>query len=320
MGQDVRNDSRVCRTPPGPPRNLNLYLRPNPILVAVSLTFILMTSGLVYYLMLPLPSGDDGGPDELTPHAAIAIDGDANFIATALLEGWLGDGSPENPFIINGLDIDLGDGEGNCIMISNTRVSFTISNCNLTGANHAADGELIWWSPGDDFELPRHEMNKGAGIHLDNVSNGELVSNTCNNNSIGIDLFYVDSNTVSSNNCTNNGHGIVLWGSDSNTVTNNTCNSNTECAIYLYDSYSNIVEDNTCLGNTGCGIYLNCSFLNMLVNNTCNENGYSGISVSWFPGGGGLRSAPPPNTVEDNTCNENGHSGICLTSLEQSTV
>jgi hypothetical protein len=69
-----------------------------------------------------------------TPHGAITIDGDANFSDTALIEGWPGDGSPENPYIIDGLDIDLGNEDGHCIMINNTRVSFTISNCNLTGA------------------------------------------------------------------------------------------------------------------------------------------------------------------------------------------
>ncbi|MCK5239872.1 MAG: hypothetical protein KAR33_10015, partial [Candidatus Thorarchaeota archaeon] len=30
-----------------------------------------------------------------TPHGPIAIDGDASFSDTALLEGWPGDGSPE---------------------------------------------------------------------------------------------------------------------------------------------------------------------------------------------------------------------------------
>ena len=69
-----------------------------------------------------------------TPHAPIAIDGDANFTDTALLEGWHGDGSPENPFIIDRLDIDLGGNNGSCISITNTQVSFIISNCNLTGA------------------------------------------------------------------------------------------------------------------------------------------------------------------------------------------
>ncbi|MHA2241182.1 MAG: NosD domain-containing protein, partial [Candidatus Thorarchaeota archaeon] len=133
-----------------------------------------------------------------TPHGPIAIDGDANFSDTALLEGWDGDGSPENPYLIDGLDIDLGVYDEFCISISNTNASFTISNCNLTGA--------------------------GVGIYLENVTNGELVNNTCKRSDIG----------------------ISLWNSNSNTVANNTCNSNKDWGICLEESYSNTVANNTC--------------------------------------------------------------------------
>ena len=113
-----------------------------------------------------------------TLHGPIAIDGDANFAATALLEGWPGDGSPEKPFIIYGLEIDLSGVEGDCISISNTRVSFTVHNCNLTGA--------------------------GSGIFLENVTNSELVNNTCNSNDNGIYLSNSGHNTVTGNTCNNN--------------------------------------------------------------------------------------------------------------------
>ncbi|MHA2081945.1 MAG: hypothetical protein ACW99H_12455, partial [Candidatus Thorarchaeota archaeon] len=90
MGQDVRDESRVCRTPPGPRRDLNWHLRSRNIFMAVGLSFIL-TTGLLYYLMLPptpiLPIPIPI-PLQLTPHGVITIDGDANFSDTALLEGW----------------------------------------------------------------------------------------------------------------------------------------------------------------------------------------------------------------------------------------
>jgi len=249
VGQSMRDRSEVCPLPPGPLKDLTLYSRPNPILVAVSLTFILMTSGLVYYLMLPPPYTPPPPPPP--PHAVIAIDGDANFSDTALLEGWPGDGSPENPFIIDGLDIVV-DG-GHLISISNTRVSFTISNCNLTGA-------CVNTMYGTD----------GTGIYLNNVTNGELVNNICNSNWHGISLGESDHNTVVNNTCINNrgicippswygvvtphpgGNdiGISLEESDSNFVVDNICNNN-EIGIYLDDeSEFNTVENNTFSGNT----------------------------------------------------------------------
>ncbi|MHA2058964.1 MAG: right-handed parallel beta-helix repeat-containing protein, partial [Candidatus Thorarchaeota archaeon] len=191
----VTHRSDVCKIPSKSNgkvgKNGYGHLRPRTIFMAVGLTFIL-TTGLAYVWMLkppplpppplpPLPSSPDPG----TPHGAITIDGDANFSDTALLEGWPGDGSPENPYIIDGLDIDLDGNNGSCISISNTRVSFTISNCNLTGAS------------GDS----------GTGIWLSNVTNGELVNNICNNNRIGISLGGSDSNTVANNTCNSNSDG-----------------------------------------------------------------------------------------------------------------
>jgi parallel beta-helix repeat protein len=218
------------------------------------------------------------------PHGPIVIDGDSNFSFTALLEGWPGDGSPENPYIIDGLDIDLGGGEGNCISISNTRVSFIISNCNLTGAYF--------------------------GVYLENVINSELVNNICNDNWGGITLFESDHNTMANNTCTGNYQGITLTNSSSNTVTNNICNSNGKEesskmgeGISIYDgSDYNTVTDNTCNSNDG-GIILNDANSNTVANNTCNSNDVVGIV---------FEVECNYNTVVNNICTSNGERGISL--------
>ncbi|MHA2302672.1 MAG: hypothetical protein ACXACD_17130, partial [Candidatus Thorarchaeota archaeon] len=159
MGQNVKGRSKLCPSPPGPLIERPSHMKPRTIFMAVGLSFILTTS-LMYYLMLPpalppspLPIPQPPTPLQLTPHSNITIDGDANFSATALLEGWPGDGSPENPYIIDGLDIDLGGGVGHCISISNTRVNFTISNCTLTGA-------ILYWAP----ESMDFGTDEGSGI------------------------------------------------------------------------------------------------------------------------------------------------------------
>jgi parallel beta-helix repeat protein len=200
-----------------------------------------------------------------TPHAVIAIDGDDDFSDTALLERWPGDGSLENPFKIDGLDIGLSDGANHCIMISNTQVSFIIRNCNLTG------------------------FDGGAGIYLGNVTNGELVNNNCNSNYYGIKLEQSDSNTVTNNTCNNNSRGIYLGGSDYNTVADNTCNNNSR-GIYLSGSDYNTVANNTC-DNNMFGIYLSYSDSNTVVNNMCNNNTEHDIYLY----------ESDSNTVENNT-------------------
>jgi parallel beta-helix repeat protein len=233
-------------------------------------------------------------PLQLTPHGPIGIEGDANFTDTALLESWPGDGSPENPYIIEGLEIDLGSKPGHCIWIRNTRVSFIISNCNLTGA-----------VAGGGFE--------GVGILLENVTYGELVNNNCSSNlDTGILLLGSLSNTVANNTCSSNNIGIAIesWfeNSDSNTVENNICNNN-EVGIGLhaahgYSVFNCTVSNNTCSNNDECGIridaYHGTVSNNTVVNNTCTSNGESGISLS----------SSEFNTVANNTCNYNSDYGI----------
>ncbi|MFW9811989.1 MAG: DUF1565 domain-containing protein, partial [Candidatus Thorarchaeota archaeon] len=170
MESNLENKSRICPVPPRSRMGLNLGLRPKPIFMAVSLALIL-TMWIRIPLVIMAPP--------LISHDPITIDGNANFLNTALLEGWPGDGSPENPFIIDRLEIDLGGAHDRCISISNTRVSFIISNCNLTGAYY--------------------------GISLENVTNAKLVNNTCSSNTIvGIELRDSYLNTIVNNICSNN--------------------------------------------------------------------------------------------------------------------
>ncbi|MCK5266497.1 MAG: right-handed parallel beta-helix repeat-containing protein, partial [Candidatus Thorarchaeota archaeon] len=260
-----------------------------------------------------------------TPHAPIVIDGDTNFTLTASNEGWDGDGSPQNPFIIQGLDIDQGGSSSHCINISNTRSNFTIQNCNLTGAS----------------------VFPGSGIYLNNVTFGEIVgnifdnnnysiyiwschhllvrNNTCINSNIGISFLRWSSyntitdnncsynrdsgiysksgsnnNTVSNNTCSNNSYGIYLESSEDNTVTNNTCSNNDDGIFIAGALLINTLSNNTCNSNTRAGIYLNWTLSHIVANNTCSNNSY-GIYLE----------SSNSITVSNNTCYYNNY-GICL--------
>jgi parallel beta-helix repeat protein len=238
--------------------------------------------------MLPKPLLIIEDPIERTPHAAIYIDGDANFSDTALLEGWPGDGSPENPYIIDGLEIArmswLGmEYEGSCISIYNTQVSFIISNCNLTGAGS-------------------HMIRLGFALHLVNVSGGLLLNNMFHNNEMDIGLESSHSNILANNTCKDvGGGGISLYRSNNNFMTNNTC------GIGLFVSDSNIVANNNCSSNEGIEIVNSHS--NTVVNNTCNFNPV-GIYV-------GVDSTN--NTVTNNICNFNDI-GIYLNEVSYNTI
>ncbi|MFW9847658.1 MAG: NosD domain-containing protein [Candidatus Thorarchaeota archaeon] len=217
------------------------------------------------------PTGDSGIAG--TPHGPIVIDGDFQFNLTASNEGWPGNGSAVDPFIIDGLSIDRGGVAGSCINITNTRVNFTISNCELIGAS----------------------VSSGSGIYLENVSFGQLKANTATSNRYGVNLqnstdcSIIDSiftgnsidgiflnfsisNMLINNTCTSNGYAIYLLNTDGNTVENNTCTSNSY-GIYLVSTTGDTITNNTCIGSN-YGFYLDSTAGVKVTNNTDSSSIY----------------------------------------------
>ncbi|MFW9929912.1 MAG: right-handed parallel beta-helix repeat-containing protein, partial [Candidatus Thorarchaeota archaeon] len=135
-------------------------------------------------------------------HNRIVINGNSNFNTTAYNEGWPGNGSFINPYIINGLNITgQMSGSYSQIEIHNTNVYFQITNCLLK------DGYLY-------------------GIYLEYVTNGLIANNTITTN--GAYSIYLDhswNNTFSGNLISDNKNGFFL--ADINSVPNTTIVNNT---------------------------------------------------------------------------------------------
>jgi len=206
-----------------------------------------------------------------TPHGPIVISYDNNFSDTALAEGWPGDGSSGNPYIIDGLDIDLAGGTGSCISIANTHANFTISNCYLTGA-------------------------LGFGIYLDDVIFGAIVDNVLENNGNNIYLYdchYMEIrgntafdswysislrsgssfNTIVDNNCSYNlNRGFNFESTSTNNTVYNNIGSNNLYGIVLYYVTYNTVEGNIFNNNEYDGIHVNRAFNNSITQNYCRNN------------------------------------------------
>lgn len=215
-----------------------------------------------------------------TPHDPIVIDGDANFSATALGEGWLGDGSSGAPYIIDGLTIDRGGAAGHCINISNTRANFTVQNCNLTGAS------------------------ANAGIFLSNVSHGFLINNTSTLNRYGIYVIDSSFNTLTNNTFTaNSDSGAYMYDSDFSTVTDNDCNGNGNYGMLLYYCDSNVFSRNLCGNSRYDGIRARYALFNIFEHNTCNGNRDNGIEMTYYSSG---------NILSHNICNANRNYGILI--------
>jgi parallel beta-helix repeat protein len=258
------------------------------------------------------------------PHVPIHISGNEDFASQAANEGWIGDGSQDNPYIIEGYEID-GNGGAYCIWIENTTAWFVIRNC------------MVWNATNWDVEP------NGVGIYLKKVQNAILSGIECYGPRVGLLLGLSNNNTITNNKCGNNSlYSICLSNSNNNTITNNTC-SNNSVTVELYSSSNNTVANNTCTecsagcvsmdgsnyniisNNNGPGAYLSYSKNNIILdnnffggpvqldssdNNIIKNNNCSGNLE--FGGRGMYIVDSNNNTILNNNCSTNSWEGICL--------
>jgi len=216
-------------------------------------------------------------------HGPIVIDGDVNFSATALAEGWVGDGSLQNPFIIENYDITLGPTPVASISIKNTRSNYTIRGCHLIGP----------------------AATPSYGVYLENSTNGNIINNIITNFAHGLNVtrgsinIHVTRNNISYNSC-----GIWWEDSDNFTITENHCSQNFFTGVYISNSDNGTISGISCIGNGNYGILWEDSDNFAITQNHCSQNSFTGIYISHSSNG----------SISGNTCSGNGDNGLHLTS------
>lgn len=184
-------------------------------------------------------------------HKPISITGNGEFTEANGVVG--GSGTPSDPYVIEGWDINAASATG--IQIQNTTASFVVRSCFI------------------------HDEDEHIGLYLSNCTNGMLVDNTCSKNGYGIELWYSSNNTLDGNNCSNNGMGMYFYSSSNNTLVNNTCNSNVDGMFFYLWNNDNIVIDNNCSLNSMDGMILESSSGNVISWNQLRDNSYYGIEI-----------------------------------------
>lgn len=170
-------------------------------------------------------------------HGPIRINGNYEFSLIASMEGWPGNGSASNPYIIEGYEID-GNGGSFCIWISDTDVYFIIRNCKLRNAT-------------DYMREPY-----GSAIALRGVKNGIIINNTCEYVNYGIMLYrYSEKNTIKNNIINYTYSGLSLSDTIYNSVSNNYI-ENVMIGVSLSGSYNETITNNYIFGRVYRGIEL----------------------------------------------------------------
>ncbi len=184
----------------------------------------------------------------LTPHGPIYINSNSG------LEAFPGNGTVENPYIIENYEIITSDDYG--IFIGYTSKHFIIRNCYIDAGRY-----------GIDFVTVREDTAR-------------VINNTCINNEIcGISFFKSEKSIVANNTCINDNYGIFQWYSDSSIVANNTCKDNDEEGIVLQFTSSSIVVNNTCYRNSNWGIEIYDSVSCVVSYNLFQENSNYGVYI-----------------------------------------
>ncbi len=196
-----------------------------------------------------------GAVGPFSPHDPIVINGDADFAAKAQAEGWSGDGSSSNPYIIENyvitVDATSGQGPFRGISVQATTVHFIIRNIKI---NATSSGNNIPY-----------------GLYLENVANG-IIANDTFDKSLRYSISLIKSQGITiKNNEVLGTTGVWAIGSSNNVVENNLFDNS---SISLdHDSNRNILRGNVFKSHRSVAIVLGGSggsFVadNQIINNT----------------------------------------------------
>ncbi len=188
---------------------------------------------------------------EYTNHSPIEIWSNQDFED----QGWPGNGTADNPYIIEGLNITS---DGRCITVFDTTVYYRITNCRLS-------------SFGD---------RSNAGIRTQNASYGSISNCIIDTHSEGI-LLGENSNycNVTNTICYNNLFLGIQINGDHCLVCNNTCFGNFIGIIAGGNQYCIVYENNSTLNHGG--ISVSSSQFTYVHNNTVVRNFERGLQVGF---------------------------------------
>jgi len=250
---------------------------------------ILLVILLCSFLALAMQLFSVGLARAMVTRDPILIGGNASF--TPANGVTFGSGTENNPYIIEGWDINASSANG--IEIRNTTAYFVIRNCYVHNGGYRG----IWFFNVTNGKIDNNLVeNNSTGIYLVGSNNNFISNNIVGNSEYGIWIYRSDNNIISNNVAENNNYGILLYSnSNYNLISNNTVENNVH-GINLSESDNNLISNNT-LENNEVGIFLHYSGNNFVSNNILKNNG-SGIYLAWSD-----------NNLVSNNIVDNSHQG-----------
>ncbi len=223
--------------------------------------------------IIPLIGSNNG---QHANHNPVSIDGNSDLINQASLEGWLGSGTEEDPYLIDGYTIT------NCnvsITIKNTDLPFKITNCLLENINwgialfNVSNAHI-------SGNTVKSIVAEYYGIYLESSEGNFIKNNTIYDCQwVGIEFDHSNNNTISSNTIYNCSYRGVLISNSNNTVVEGNVVYNNRVHGIQFQALS---EDDTPSTNDTLDTFFNIGCHSAIIhNNTVYGNTYSGIEVDF---------------------------------------
>jgi parallel beta-helix repeat protein len=211
---------------------------------------------------------------DYTVSQPIEIGGDQDFENQAATNGWLGNGTAQNPYIIQNLSISSESDLELLVNITDTTVHFEFRDSVLSGGQW---GVYFWDVSHGSVTNSTIEGSSGANIYCGYCDHIWIENNTIKSSDAdahGLEWNTVYHSVIENNSIIDNGNrGMVLDYCVNLTVYKNMVAGNRYHGINLRDSNTVVIEDNTVLNSAIDGIeFGNCHHCNV-------TNNYVGNSI-----------------------------------------
>lgn len=267
------------------------------ILLFLFMTVIIITQSIttdIIVLERSLDEHESYKVSAYTDHSPILIDGNADFLSQASLEGWPGDGTPGNP--VNISNYRISQTSVDCIKMCNVDIHWRISNCLFEGGDPYASGLYFINASNGRFEnniirdrdIAIQAYEGMANCHFidnqiyDNQDNalkviGGMIDCTFSGNviynNLGNNLWMTGGFTsceIKDNVITGGNNGIRILACNGTIIQNNVINGSQLDCIVVPSAVDTSIIDNTVINPVGMGIMVSGDFLNIESNTVTN--------------------------------------------------
>lgn len=216
------------------------------------------------------PLSDEAIASVYTPHSPIYINRNGDFtVANGVTSG---SGTPSDPYIIEGWEIDASGGYG--IKIFNTSEHFIIREVYIHSGGVEEHGIYL-----HNVKNGRVEntviLNNDYGIFLTDSTDVVIMNNNLSNNWEGINFKYSSNITIIANDIHDCWYGILSWTVANVSILTNSISSSVDGGIELrFSTNITITGNNIFTTSGGGGISLRDSSNTIITANTISYNDY----------------------------------------------